>query len=146
MCAGTRIYGEQFPYHVYPVEADRDDVGAPVGSRGAGAVAGRDPSPVECHRNVVLLAEATRRDHQRGHRCAQMKTWQTVTKKKKKNYNLYKRTINVYILTSFFAPFPLPRSSQNCYNLYIPNKQQNTIYIIYSWNIIHEAERERERM
>jgi hypothetical protein len=59
---------------MYPVEADRDYVGAPVGSRRARAVARGDPPPVECHRDVVLLAEATRRDKEGHHRGAQVET------------------------------------------------------------------------
>lgn len=48
-------------HHVYPVETYCDNVGAPIGRRGAGAVAGRYSPAVKGHRNIEL--RLVRHDH-----------------------------------------------------------------------------------
>lgn len=69
-----RFYNDN--YHVYSVEANRNDVRTPIGRRGTGAVAGSDSSPIKRYRNIVLFSVATRGYHHRRDRRTEVEPWE----------------------------------------------------------------------
>lgn len=54
---------------MYTMQADGNHVGTPVGGGGAGAVAGRDPTTIECDGYIEIGSRCL------AHTCRQVKTY-----------------------------------------------------------------------